>query len=147
MLQCKLTSKAQEVRHLFHWSVQYDAMKIAILQVYELVPEHYQQHFHSTKKICSMHQCTKLCFLRIQVILEVPYRKRKIMSLILKINGFLPVQNFVKNGVFATKRDILWLNVVVLKENKSDKCFHLVSLGFCVDENVFLATLSLFCNN
>ncbi len=52
MLQCKLTGKAQEVcaSLSLEESVQYDAVKIAILRAYELVPEHYRQRFRTTKK-------------------------------------------------------------------------------------------------
>ncbi len=55
MLQCKLTGKAQEVCAFLSLeeSVQYDAVKIAILRAYELVPEHYRQLFRSTKKSAS----------------------------------------------------------------------------------------------
>ncbi|KAL0152376.1 hypothetical protein M9458_052099, partial [Cirrhinus mrigala] len=34
-------------------SVQYEAVKIAILRAYELVPEHYRQRFRNTKKLAS----------------------------------------------------------------------------------------------
>ncbi|KAK7166228.1 hypothetical protein R3I93_006107 [Phoxinus phoxinus] len=52
MLQCKLSGKAQEVcaSLSLEESVQYDAVKTAILRAYELVPEHYRQRFRSTKK-------------------------------------------------------------------------------------------------
>ncbi len=55
MLQCKLTGKAQEVcaSLSLEESVQYDAVKIAILRAYELVPEHYRQRFRTTKKSAS----------------------------------------------------------------------------------------------
>ncbi len=52
MLQCKLTGKEQEVcaSLSLEESVQYDAVKIAILRAYELVPEHYCQRFRTMKK-------------------------------------------------------------------------------------------------
>lgn len=52
MLQCKLVGKAQEVcaSLSLEESVQYDAVKNAILRAYELVPEHYRQRFRTTKK-------------------------------------------------------------------------------------------------
>ncbi len=55
MLQCKLSGKAQEVcaSLSLEESVQYDAVKIAILRAYELVPEHYRQRFRITKKSAS----------------------------------------------------------------------------------------------
>lgn len=55
MLQCMLTGKAQEVcaSLSLEESVQYDAVKNAILRAYELVPQHYRQHFHMTKKSAS----------------------------------------------------------------------------------------------
>ncbi|XP_060727503.1 uncharacterized protein LOC132846805 [Tachysurus vachellii] len=55
MLQCKLTGKAQDVcaSLSLEESVQYDAVKTAILRAYELVPEHYRQCFRSTKKSAS----------------------------------------------------------------------------------------------
>ncbi len=59
MLQCKLTGKAQEVcaSLSLEESVQYDAVKKAILCAYELVPEHYRQRFRMTKKICFSKVC------------------------------------------------------------------------------------------
>lgn len=55
MLQCKLTGKAQEVCASLSVedSIQYEAMKAAILRAYELVPEHYRQRFRTTKKSAS----------------------------------------------------------------------------------------------
>lgn len=55
MLQCKLTGKAQDVcaSLSLEESVQYDAVKNAILRGYELVPEHYRQRFRTTKKSAS----------------------------------------------------------------------------------------------
>lgn len=55
MLQCKLSGKAQEVcaSLSLEESVQYDAMKTAILRAYELVPEHYRERFRTTKKATS----------------------------------------------------------------------------------------------
>lgn len=55
MLQCKLVSKLQEVcaSLSLEESVQYDAVKTAILRAYELVPEHYRQRFRTTKKPAS----------------------------------------------------------------------------------------------
>ncbi|KAI2644500.1 hypothetical protein H4Q32_028512 [Labeo rohita] len=55
MLQCKLTGKAQVVcaSLSLEESVQYDAVKIAVLQAYELIPEHYRQRFRTTKKSAS----------------------------------------------------------------------------------------------
>ncbi|XP_039548082.1 uncharacterized protein LOC120493504 isoform X2 [Pimephales promelas] len=52
MLQCKLSGKAQEVCASLSVdeSVQYDAVKTAILRAYELVPEHYRQRFRTTNK-------------------------------------------------------------------------------------------------
>lgn len=55
MLQCKLTGKAQDVCASLSLdeSVQYEAVKNAILRAYELVPEHYRQRFRTTKKAAS----------------------------------------------------------------------------------------------
>lgn len=55
MLKCKLTGKAQEVctSLSLEESVQFDAVKNAILRAYELVPEHYRQRFRMTKKSAS----------------------------------------------------------------------------------------------
>ncbi|XP_077940982.1 uncharacterized protein LOC144385285 isoform X1 [Gasterosteus aculeatus] len=52
MLQCKLSGKAQEVcaSLSLEESVQYEAVKAAILRAYELVPEHYRQRFRTSKR-------------------------------------------------------------------------------------------------
>lgn len=52
LLQCKLTGKAQDVFATLSLedSVNYEAVKAAILRAYELVPEAYRQRFRSHKK-------------------------------------------------------------------------------------------------
>ncbi len=53
-LSANYQAKRKKYVRLFHWkSVQYDAVKIAILRAYELVPEHYRQRFRTTKKSAS----------------------------------------------------------------------------------------------
>lgn len=52
LLQCKLIGKAQEVFSTLplEESLNYDAVKLAILRAYELVPEAYRQRFRNHKK-------------------------------------------------------------------------------------------------
>ncbi len=52
LLQCKLVGKAQEVCSALtlEQSLDYDAMKNAVLRAYELVPEAYRQKFRSLVK-------------------------------------------------------------------------------------------------
>lgn len=52
LLQCKLVGKAQEVFSTLplEESLNYDAVKLAILRAYELVPEAYRQRFRNHKK-------------------------------------------------------------------------------------------------
>ncbi|XP_070404034.1 uncharacterized protein [Nothobranchius furzeri] len=52
LLQCKLTGKAQEVMSALsvHDFSDYDRVKEAVLQAYELVPEAYRQKFRSLRK-------------------------------------------------------------------------------------------------
>lgn len=52
LLQCKLVCKAQEVCSALtlEQSLDYDAVKIAVLRAYELVPEAYRQKFRKREK-------------------------------------------------------------------------------------------------
>lgn len=52
LLQCNLSGKAQEVSAelSIEQSLNYDAMKAAVLRAYELVPEAYHQKFSSRAK-------------------------------------------------------------------------------------------------
>ncbi|XP_055788765.1 uncharacterized protein LOC129861392 [Salvelinus fontinalis] len=52
MLQCVLTGKAQEAYSALsvHDSTCYDKVKMAVLQIYELVPEAYRQRFRTLKR-------------------------------------------------------------------------------------------------
>uniref|UniRef100_A0A8L0DMS3 ribonuclease H n=1 Tax=Oncorhynchus mykiss TaxID=8022 RepID=A0A8L0DMS3_ONCMY len=52
MLQCVLTGKAQEAYSALsvHDSANYDKVKTAVLQIYELVPEAYRQRFRTLKR-------------------------------------------------------------------------------------------------
>ena len=51
MLQCKLCGKAQEVMAAIPLkdSLNYESVKAAVLQAYELVPEAYRQKFQQRK--------------------------------------------------------------------------------------------------
>lgn len=57
LLQCKVHGKAQEIIAALPLedSLCYDAVKIAILRAYQLVPEAYRQKFRSHKKIQLTH--------------------------------------------------------------------------------------------